>query len=155
MTERQSQQGQYEESLTIPAPPDTIFDFVADVRNLPDYLPTTTNAQPQQGERVRVQGKAAGHPYDADGFLRADRDRYQLEWGADEGYYAGQLQIRPLGNEQSDVTVRLTFTGSPPGADHGEGPSEADIREGMRNALESINNQVTGQGGKQEPRAAG
>jgi uncharacterized protein YndB with AHSA1/START domain len=53
--------GEYEESLTMRAPADRVFDFIADVRNLPKYLPTTKDAQSQGGERVHVQGEAQGH----------------------------------------------------------------------------------------------
>lgn len=55
---------EYEHAMTIDASPDAVFDFVADIRNLPKYLPTTKSAQPQGEERVRVQGEAAGHQYD-------------------------------------------------------------------------------------------
>lgn len=150
MTQHESIKGQYEESMSIPASAERIFDFVSDVQNLPKYLPTTKRAEPQSEDRVRVQGEVMGHHYDADGFLRADRDTMSLEWGADEHYYAGQLHIMPNGDSASNVTVRLTFRNPPPGANEHEGPSEADIRDGMRRALQSIENQVTGQGGKDE-----
>jgi ribosome-associated toxin RatA of RatAB toxin-antitoxin module len=39
--------GQYEESLTIRAEARKVFDFVADVRNMPKYLPTAEDAQSQ------------------------------------------------------------------------------------------------------------
>jgi hypothetical protein len=131
-----------------------IFDFVADVRNLPKYLPTTKHAEPQQGERVRVQGEAAGHHYDSDGFMRADRHAYRLEWGADERYYSGYLQITPEGANAANVTVHLAFRGHPPGADPSDAPSRADINEGIMKSLQSIENQVTGTGGKEEPSVA-
>lgn len=145
---------EYEQSKTIDAAPDTIFDFVADIANLPKYLPTTKHAQPQQGERVRIQGGGDGFQYDADGYLRADHEQHRLEWGADERYYSGYLEITPKGEDASEVTVHLTFNAPPPGAESGEGPSDADIEQGIRAALESIENQVKGQGGKVEPPAA-
>jgi hypothetical protein len=151
MTERAQPKGEYEQSMTIHASPDAIFDFVADVHNMPKYLPTTNWAEPQRGERVLVQGEAAGHPYSADGYLRADRDRHTLEWGADEHDYAGRLEIRPQGQNASTVTVHLSFKQYPGG---GHGPSDEDIQEGLVKALQSIENLVTGSGGKVEPRAA-
>lgn len=154
MTEEAGIQGDHEETMTIPASADTIFDFVADVRNLPKYLPTTKSAQAQGKDRVQVQGEAQGHQYNADGYLRADRARNRLEWGADERYYSGFLQITPNGNNESEVTVHLSFRGTPPSAPSDEGPSHEDLHEGMRKSLESIQNYVTGQGGKEEPSAA-
>lgn len=66
------------------------------VENLPKYLPTTHSAEPQDGERVRVQGEAQGHPYDSDGFFRQDKENHRIEWRADEGYYSGWLQRAPV-----------------------------------------------------------
>jgi uncharacterized membrane protein len=146
----------YQESMSISASADQVFDFIADIRNLPKYIPTTKSAQPDDegGERVQVQGEAHGHQYNADGYLRADRQNHRLEWGADEQYYSGRMEVQPKGNNQSQVTVEITLRDNPPGADEGDKPSDADIHEGLRKALESIQNQVTGQGGKEEPSAA-
>ena len=144
----------YEHTMTIQAPPDAIFDFVADIRNLPKYLPTTKSAQPQGQDRVRIQGGGEGFQYDSDGYLRPDRDAHRLEWGADEHYYSGFLQIAPKGDQSSDVTVHVAFRSPPPGAERGDGPSDEDIHEGLVAALESIQNNVTGEGGKVEPSAA-
>ncbi|GAB4457009.1 MAG: SRPBCC family protein [Armatimonadaceae bacterium] len=138
--------------MTIDAPAKSVFNFIADIRNLPKYLPTTEEAKKQGPERVHVQGEAHGHEYDADGYLRANQDEMRLEWGADEGYYSGYMQLKPQnGNGQTDVTVHLTFKEKP--SQGGDAPSDADIEEGMRKALESIQNHMTGNGGKEEPAA--
>lgn len=145
--------GEYEEKLTMSAGPDEVFDFVADIRNLPKYLPTTKDAQSQGPERVRVQGEAQGHRYDSDGYLRPDRGARRMEWGADEGYYSGWMQVAPNGGG-SDVTVHISLRGHPPGADGGDAPAPEQVQEGLRKGLESIRNHVEGRGGKEEPSAA-
>lgn len=145
-------EGAYEDSLMIDAAPYEVFEFVADITNLPKYIPTTKQAQSQGPDRVRVQGEAHGHPYDSDGFLRADRHAMRLDWGADEGGYKGALQIQPDG-EGSLVTVQLWLGDRLAGADGG-GPSPDQVQEGLRKGLESIKNQVEGHGGKVEPAAA-
>ena len=146
---------EFSQSLTIAAPPDEVLDFISDVRNLPKYLPTTKSAQSQGEERVRVQGEAHHHPYDADGYLRCDREAMRLEWGADEGYYSGSMEVDEGEDEEtSEVTVQIVLRGKPPGAPEGEGPSEDDINEGLMKSLESIRNHLEGEGGKEEPRAA-
>ncbi|HET6468827.1 MAG TPA: SRPBCC family protein [Geminicoccaceae bacterium] len=144
---------EYERTLQVHADPDEIFRFVSDIRNLPKYLPTTRHAESAGRDRVRVEGEAHQHHYEADGFLRADPARHRLEWGADEGYYAGWLQIRP-GDGAADVTVHLRFD-SKPGGESGAVPSDADIEEGLEKGLRSIRNQLEGRGGKEEPEAAG
>jgi uncharacterized protein YndB with AHSA1/START domain len=144
---------EYEHTATINASPDDVFVFVSDVRNLPQYLPTTKSAQPQAGERVRVQGEAQGHQYDSDGYFRADQTSYRLEWGADERYYSGWLTINGQ-DSASEVTVHLSLRGTPPGADESERPSDEAIQEGLEASLRSIQNIVEGKGGKVEPSAA-
>lgn len=144
--------GEYEERLHVRADTEEVFDFVADVSNLPKYLPTTKQAQDQGPERVRVQGEAAGHRYDADGFLRPDRENMRLEWGADEGYYSGWMQLRPDGGG-TEVAVHISLRdrlGDPEARADG-GPSPEQVREGLRKGLESIRNHVEGRGGKEEP----
>lgn len=144
---------EYQQSLKVDAPPDAVIAFVADIRNLPKYLPTTKDAQSQGEDRVRVQGEANEHPYDADGYLRRDPNGRRLDWGADEGYYAGSLEVEPDG-AGSNVTVRIVLKGTPPGADPDQAPDDAQINEGLIKSLQSIQNQVEGKGGKVEPSAA-
>lgn len=141
----------FEQSLSMQVPPDRVMDFVSDIRNLPRYVPTTQAAEAQSEDRVVVHGEAQGQHYDADGYLR--RVDGHLEWGADEGYYNGWLRAEPEG-DGSRVTVGIALHGHPPGADQGEAPSEEEINEGLRKGLESIRNQLEGQGGKEEPSAA-
>ena len=146
--------GEYEQTTTMRAPPERVFEFVADIRNMPSYLPTTQSAEPQGGERVRVQGEAQGHRYDSDGFLRRDPGRRRLEWGADEGYYSGWLQVQESGAGTSTVTVHISLRGHPPGADPSHAPGDEQINEGLIKGLRSIQNHVEGRGGKEEPSAA-
>jgi ribosome-associated toxin RatA of RatAB toxin-antitoxin module len=148
---------EYEDTLTVEASPQAVFDFVSDVANLPKYLPTTHHAEPQQGERVRVQGEAAGHRYDSDGWFRADRTEYRLEWGSDgENLYSGWLEIDEGTDPDScTVTVHLSFQPKPHQnerlAEQGGGDRDATIQRGLEAALQSIKNLCEGEGGKVEP----
>ena len=81
---------EFEQSITIAATADGIFDFISDIRNVPQYLPTVKNAQPQQGERIRTQGQVGDRSYDSDGHFRVDKQARRLEWGSDgENNYNG------------------------------------------------------------------
>lgn len=142
---------EFEHSMTMRASADQVFDFVADVGNMPKYLPTTKSAQPQGEDRVRVQGEAQGHTYDSDGYVRRVPDRQRLEWGADEGYYSGWLEANDRGQGQTEVKVHISLRGTPPGADPKDAPPPDKIQEGLVAALESIQRQLEGQGGKVEP----
>lgn len=148
---------EYEQSLTVAASPDHVFDFVSDIQNLPRYLPTTHHAQAQDGERVRVQGEAGGRPYDSDGYFRVDRTEHRMEWGSDgENAYSGWLEVD--GDEESSiVTVHLSFAPRPELArrmDAQTGDRDTTIQEGLEAALQSIRNLCEGRGSKVEPRAA-
>ena len=147
---------EYEHTQTIHASPAEVFAFVSDVRNLPQYLPTTKGAEPQGEGRVRVRGEANGHEYDSDGYFQADEAMRRLEWGADEeGKYSGWLTVS--GEESASlVTVHLSFG---PATDLPErieenSPGERPIQQGLEASLASIQNLVEGQGGKVEPPAA-
>ena len=154
---------EFEHSTAIGASPDEVYAFMSQVENLPKYLPTTHSAQPQEGERVRVQGEAQGHEYDADGFFRKDEANHRIEWGADEKYYSGWLEVSGQG-EGSTMTVHLSFSGGPPAGEgdapnddsSSEAPNREQIQEGLVKALESIKNFVEEgrSGGKEEPSAA-
>lgn len=152
MADRPNITGEFDESMRIDAPATQVFDFVSKVQNLPKYLPTTRKATAEQGGRVRVQGEAEGHSYDADGYLRADREHMRLEWGADERHYKGSLEVTPRGKQAAEVRVHLSFSSGVGGAAGHQGPSPEDVRSGIREALRSIENHVTGRGGKQQPR---
>ncbi len=150
---------EFEKSTRVQASPDQVFAFVSDVRNLPKYLPTTKSAQPQEGERVQLQGEANGHRYEGDGRFKQDQAGKRLEWGSDfEFDYSGWLEVKPDGDGASQVTVHLHFGPSPQQSANvpvpGEGPDEGQIQEGLDKALQSIQNQVEGKGGKEEPSAA-
>ena len=124
---------EFEHSMPIDASPDAVYAFVSQVENLPHYLPTTLSVQPQQGERVRVRVRA----YDADSFFVLDRDHYRVEWGVDEGYYAGWLQVNGQG-DYSTITVHLSFSDIPPAGRGDNAPDEVRIHDAVVKALECI-----------------
>lgn len=128
---------EFEHNMPIDASPDAVYAFVSQVGNLPRYLSTALSVQPQQGERIRVQGEAQGRAYDADSFFVLDRDHYRVEWGVNEGYYAGWLQVNGQG-DYSTLTVHLSFSDIPPAGRGDEAPNAARIHEAVVKALESI-----------------
>lgn len=143
---------EYEHSITVSAAPDAVFDFVSDVHNMPRYLPTVKSAEPQGDERVRVQGQANDQSYDSDGHFHLDKAARRMEWGSDgEHAYKGWMQVTDAGSGQSQVTVHLSF--APPkyvsdNLEKGTGDRDATIQEELGAALQSIQNEVEGKGGK-------
>ena len=158
---------EFQHRQRISAPPDQVYAFVADVANLPKYVPTAKAAEALPDGKVRVQGEAQGHRYDSDGYFRADEAARRIEWGSDERDYAGYLDVANAGDGGSDLTVHLTFAegmgerveaeqeakgqdASPPDG----GPSGPQIQEGLEASLQSIQNLIEGDGGKVEPASA-
>jgi uncharacterized membrane protein len=147
---------EFEQSITVLAPADLIFNYLADVRNVPQYLPTVKNAQPQQGDRIRTQGQSGEHSYDSDGHFRVNHSDHRLEWGSDgENDYGGWMNVKNIGNSQSKVTVHIHFSPRPEMAqkmaERSPGHSfEAAMNEGITKTLESIKRICEGQGGKVE-----
>ncbi len=127
------------------APADAVYDFVADIANMPKYMPTTKSAESAGDERVRVQGGGDGFQYDSEGYLRRNADDDTLEWGADEDVYNGSMKVDDEG-DGSKVTIKLVFKG-----DKYKDIPSAHINEGLSAALASIKNHVEGTGGKVKP----
>lgn len=133
----------YEQSVTIQASPQTVFAFVSNVQNLPRFMPTTLRAQALPGEQVRVEGEVKGHSYAADGQFHADPNTQRLEWKADEGYYAGWLQVQPAGDSaSSEVTVHIALQGYAPGTTPQQRPTDHQIEQGLADALTAIKSAV-------------
>ncbi len=149
---------EYKASRTVNAPVDEVFEFVSDVKNLPKYLPTTKKAESDGKDRVRVQGSANGHPYDSDGHFHVDEAKHSMTWGSDGNRkYSGHMEVAESGRGKSQVTVSLQFEPGEKGKQEMSevsGSPDAAIQEGLDKALQSIQNQVEGKGGKEEPRAA-
>lgn len=150
---------EYEHTITVNSRPQQVFDFVSDVNNLPKYLPTVKNAMPQGKDRVRVQGEAAGHQYDSDGYFNVYKSRQRMEWGSDgENHYRGWLEVKDSeAGASAAVTVHLSFEPRPDIAekyDQQSGDRHRTIQEGLNNALQSIKNLSEGTGGKVESHAA-
>jgi uncharacterized membrane protein len=146
---------EYERTITINATRKQVEDFVSDFSNLPKYVPTMRSAQPQQGDRIHIQGETPTGQYDADGYFRVNESKSRLEWGSDgENHYSGWLEFKGSNTDApSEVTVHLSAT-PPPQAQQEmskvSGSPDATINEGLEKSLQSIKNLLEGQGGKVE-----
>ncbi len=147
----------YAHAIDVDAPADELFEYLSDVTNLPQYLPTTEHAEPQGEDRVRVRGAARGHPYDSDGYFRVDRQARRMEWGSDgERVYRGKLEVKDAGPRQSTVRVYLTFDMSSAEArrfeQQGGGDRRVAVQQGLERALRAIKQRVeAGPGARLDP----
>lgn len=147
---------EFEQSITVAAPADSIFDFISEVRNAPQYMPTIKNAEPQPGERIRTQGQSGGRSFESDGHFRVNKQARRIEWGSDgENDYNGWLEVQADGGSRSQVKVHIHYAPRPEMLQHmaerSPGHSfESAMNEGISKTLESIKRICEGTGGKVE-----
>jgi hypothetical protein len=118
---------EYEQTGTITAEPDALFEYLADVAHLPDYLPVITDAHSTGPDAAEVTTDIHGTEQLAQGWLRVDGLDRRMEWGTPGSGYHGWLQVDPdETGDRSIVTIHVTQT-------H---PSEAD--DDLIEALDNI-----------------
>jgi uncharacterized protein YndB with AHSA1/START domain len=138
---------EYEQTLRINTDPDTVFDLVCDVSNMPKYLPTARHAETIGEERIHLHGEAQGRPYDADCILKIDPVEYRMEWEpAGEGRCQGWLAVEETAEGTSELTVHLSLTPGP--AAQGQTPAayDAAVRRHLELAMLAIKNIVESHG---------
>ncbi|HEU0114767.1 MAG TPA: SRPBCC family protein [Thermomicrobiales bacterium] len=154
---------EYEASRRIDARPDDVFAFVADIGNLPDYVPSVRAATRLPDGRVRVAGRIGQTDYADDGFLKVDPERRRLEWRADEDDYHGSLTVSDeithsrvwvrlaFGIEKIDAAVRSVPDEAVRRPEPTLGPGAHDpISTSLEAALDSLHDLLQGRGGKRD-----
>jgi uncharacterized membrane protein len=99
----------YERSQTVKAPAGALFEFLADVGNLPRYFEQMTAAEPAGGEAVRVTAVADGREREGEAWFRVDREAKRVEWGSERpNDYHGWLDVTGEGGGRSTVAVHVS-----------------------------------------------
>jgi hypothetical protein len=100
---------EYEQTGTITAEPDALFEYLADVGHLPEYLPVITDAHQSGPEAAEVTTDIHGTEQHAQGWLRVDGLDRRMEWGTPGSGYHGWLQVEPDDTgTRSIVTIHVT-----------------------------------------------
>ncbi len=155
---------EYQQTQAIDAPAEDVFAWLADVNNLPKYLPPVVEASIQgpsaegaPGQRIRTTLEYPGGEgtFDAEGYFAVDEGRRRLEWGAEvERDYSGWLEVAGgADGNSSEVTVHLSFGERSVEPDMQEqAPEGSDpLAEGISATLESIRRQIEEGSGKVQP----
>ncbi|GAA2883615.1 SRPBCC family protein [Streptosporangium fragile] len=132
---------EYERSRRIAAPPRVVFDRAGDVNDLDHWLPRDLHVRPEELPAVTVHEDSTGQ--DARALLRAAPDQLRMEWGTrDSDRYAGWLQVAGIGDDESEVTIHLSFF------DDDVPPADA-VNRALDESLERLAGQVgrRGEGG--------
>jgi uncharacterized protein YndB with AHSA1/START domain len=105
---------EHEHTQHVAAPPDRVFAALADVSNLPRYVPQVTAAERVEGERVKVEARYEGHTQEGEAWFRTDEPGRRIEWGSPETDYRGWIQVDP----EADGTRLTLFLAT----SHGDAP---------------------------------
>ncbi len=120
--------GDYERSQHVAAAADALFDYLADVGNLPTYFSAMTSAEPAEGEAVKVTAVVDGNEHEAEAWFRVDHEHKHLEWGSEgPNNYQGHLDVAADG-DGSRVSVAL----------HTEDAHNDRIEQGLADTLAAI-----------------
>ncbi len=100
---------EYQNATEVSAPADTLFDYLSDVGNLPDYFSRMRSATPAEGEAVRTVAEGpGGKTVEGEAWFRVDRDALRVDWGSEgPGDYSGHLQVTPT-DAGSRVEVHIS-----------------------------------------------
>ncbi len=141
--------GDYTGRIDINRPAEEAFGFLADIGNMPLYLPSVRQARAEGGERIFLSGEAEGRPWEAEGWMEVDVERRRMRWGSDAlVYYKGELQVSGQG-ERCQVELRLHLVPLPHVAARlaqKSGSVEAGLKLALERTLESIRQAVEGNG---------
>jgi hypothetical protein len=84
----------FERSATIATSPDRLFNYLADVRHLSEFVPRVLDAKARDTGDITIIFDMDGLAYELDGWLRADEQHRSLEWGIPSAGYQGWLTIK-------------------------------------------------------------
>jgi len=145
---------EYERSRRIAASEREVFDFISNLRNMPNYVPTVDSAEIVATDRIRMRGTNHGVAFEDDGWIHIDSDHHRIEWGNDEHTYGGWLKVS--GNNGSSQLVahlslepRYSPSGRPLTSERGREPDP--VEEGLAAAMDSLRNLIEGTGGEERP----
>ncbi|MCP9989057.1 MULTISPECIES: SRPBCC family protein [Streptomyces] len=126
---------EYERSLTMPAPPEQVFDQAADLGRLEEWLPGGLHVHADELPAVTVHEDRTDE--DTPALLKPRKEQMRLEWGTrGEGSYAGWLQVAGIDSGASEVTVHLSFF------DETHDPGGQQVSEALDRSLHRLREQV-------------
>ncbi|HEY2655272.1 MAG TPA: SRPBCC family protein [Solirubrobacteraceae bacterium] len=88
---------EHEHTEHVAASPDRVFAALADVGNLPRYVPQVIAAERLEGDKVRIEARYEGHTQQGEAWFRAAESERRIEWGSPGSDYHGWIQVSPDG----------------------------------------------------------
>ena len=88
---------QHEHTEHVAAAPDAVYAAIADVSNLPKFVPQLTGARETGDGRVEVDARYGGHEQRGEAAFSTDDVERKIEWGTPSGYQ-GWMRVDPDGD---------------------------------------------------------
>ncbi|WP_175454962.1 SRPBCC family protein [Actinopolyspora saharensis] len=127
--------GDYQHSATVRTSPQELFDYLADVNNLPKYFEGMVSAESTGSRAVHVVSQVEGQRREGEAWMETDTQARTMRWGTEgPNQYHGELDVTDAGDGQATVTVTL----------HTERADGPGIRAGLEQTLATIKRQVEG-----------
>lgn len=82
----------YRRTRTLHAGEERVFEFLADVGNLPKYFDQMTSAKPTGDDKVDVTAEVHGETEHGEAWFRVDRTARRIEWGSERSPYSGVIE---------------------------------------------------------------
>jgi uncharacterized membrane protein len=102
----------------VAAVPERVFDALADVGNLPRYVPQLTAAKRLDGDRISVEARYEGHTQVGEAWFKTDSAERRIEWGSPGSEYRGAIEVDAEGD---GTLLRLSLSTA-----HGDAP-DSDV----------------------------
>jgi uncharacterized membrane protein len=106
--------GDYSGTTTVDVDSATLFDYLSDVSNLPDYFARLTSAVPGDGEEIETTATMPdGQHVGGRAWFRVNQSEQRIEWGSEgPSAYAGYLDVSGTpGGSSVEVHVHTTRVG--------------------------------------------
>lgn len=101
----------------VAATPDRVFGALAQVENLPRYVPQLTGAERVDGDRVSIHARYDGHSQQGEAWFRTDAGERRIEWGSPGSEYHGSIEVKPEGDGSVLSLYLSTARGEAPESD--------------------------------------
>ena len=127
--------GEYVQVITVRTDASWVFDYLADVRHLPEYVSAVASAEPtERAEEAYVVVVVDGVRRQRTVWLRRDPEAETIQWRSDgQNDYRGQLALT---REGADTTVTVIL--------HTERADDPGIRAGLDQSLAQLKYQLDG-----------
>ena len=78
---------QHEHTEHVAASADAVYAAIADLSNLPRFVPRLTAVRPAEGDQIEVDARYEGHEQHGEATFRTHDDERRIEWSAPSGYH--------------------------------------------------------------------